>query len=369
MEPNRSPQATLNDLIDRILDKGILLNTDLIISVAGIPLLGVNLKLALAGMETMLEYGIMKDWDEAQRAVASKEAVMERPCLDENESILFSMFGTHWYSKGIYNSWRAGTIYITDKRLIMFRKMPAEVLLEICYEDIKAMSIQERDHFTGEKRQELHILMKDEEVIKLHTKDTVFLEKAIEDIMKKKELNLEDNPAFPDKKEVLGDFLYPGEEVVNSGKIWYQMPFTSEGSVRYVWKPGHLYLTDKRLCWWYDFERKLYFDIPADDISHVTVQDVQFGSAPVQEKSLIIMYKEGNENKVVCFHDNETSLHEWEKVISEYAKEHMDGKNTETCPRCGKKASKESLLENGCSRCGWVSFKFGRSIPVNQQVH
>jgi len=368
MEPNRSPQATLNDLLDRILDKGILLNTDLIISVAGIPLLGVNLKLALAGMETMLEYGIMEDWDEAQRAVASKEAEMRRPSLGENENILFSMFGTHWYSKGIYNSWRAGTIYITDKRLIMFRKMPTEVLLEIYYEEIKAMSIRERDHFTGEKRQELHILLKDEEVIKLHANDTILLKKAIEDIMRKKELCLEDNSDFPDKKELPIDFINPDEEVVNSGKMWYQMPCTSEGSVRCVWKPGHLYLTDKRLCWWYDFEKKLIITVPSNDISHVTVQEVQLGSAPVQEKSLIILYKEGIENKVVCFHDNETSLYEWEKVLNEVTRENVDGKNTETCPRCGKKASKESLLENGCSRCGWVSYRFSRSIPGSQQL-
>lgn len=73
MEPVRTPQATLNDLLDRLLDKGLLLNADLIITVAEIPLLGVNLKLALAGMDTMLKYGIMKDWDEAQRAAAAKE--------------------------------------------------------------------------------------------------------------------------------------------------------------------------------------------------------------------------------------------------------------------------------------------------------
>lgn len=357
MEPNRSPQATLNDLIDRILDKGILLNTDLIISVAGIPLLGVNLKVALAGMETMLEYGIMRDWDEAQRIVASKEAEMKRPPLGENEHIIFSMFGTHWYSKGIYNSWRAGTIYITDKRLVMFRKMPAEVLLEIYYEEIRAMTIREREHFTGGKRQELHILLKDEEVIKLHTNDTALMKKAIEDIVKKKELSLEDNVAFPDIKEVLGNFLEPNEEVINSGKMWYQMPFMSDGSVRYVWKPGHLYLTNKRLCWWYDFEKKFIFTTSSDGISHVTVQEVQFGSAPAKEKSLIVLYKEGIENKIVCFHENEDSLREWEKVIDELTKEHVAGRDTENCPRCGRKASRGNLLENGCSRCGWVSYR------------
>ena len=358
MKPNRSPQATLNDLIDRILDKGILLNTDLIISVAGIPLLGVNLKLALAGMETMLEYGIMKDWDEAQRAVASKEADNKNPHLGENENVIFSMFGTHWYSKGIYNSWRAGTIYITDKRLIMFRKMPAEVLLEIYYEEIKAMAIREKDHFTGSKRQELYIRLKDGEYVRLHTNDTAVMKKAIEGSMLANNLSLEENPAFPDRKEVPGDFLDLGEEVINSGKMWYQMPFVSEGNIHYVWKPGHLYLTDKRLCWWYDFEKKLIFAIPSDGILHFTLQDVQFGTAPVREKSLMILYKEGLENKVACFSDNETILHEWEKVFDELTKEHAADKNNEACPRCGRKALKESLLENGCSRCGWVSHRF-----------
>ena len=358
MEPNRSPQATLNDLIDRILDKGILLNTDLIISVAGIPLLGVNLKLALAGMETMLEYGIMKDWDEAQRAVASREADIKGPHFGENESIIFSMFGTHWYTKGIYNSWRAGTIYITDRRLIMFRRMPADVLLEICYGEIRAMSIRERDHFTGGKRQELHILLKDDEYVRLHTNDTTIMKKAIEDIMLTNKLSLEENPAFPDRKEMPGNFLDTGEAVINSGKMWYQMPFVSDGNIHYVWKPGHLYLTDKRLCWWYDFEKKLSFSISSDLILHVTVQDVQFGTAPVLEKSLIILYKEGMENKIVCFYENETTLHEWEKVICELIKEHEAVKNSETCPRCGRKSLKESLLENGCSRCGWVSYRF-----------
>jgi hypothetical protein len=73
MNPTRESHATLVDLLDRVLDKGLVLDADLIIHVAGIPLLGVKLRAALAGMETMLRYGIWKDWDEAQRAIASKE--------------------------------------------------------------------------------------------------------------------------------------------------------------------------------------------------------------------------------------------------------------------------------------------------------
>ena len=72
MEPTRNSHATLVDLLDRVLDKGLVINADLIISVAGVPLIGVNLRAALAGMETMLEYGLMKEWDARTRAWESE---------------------------------------------------------------------------------------------------------------------------------------------------------------------------------------------------------------------------------------------------------------------------------------------------------
>jgi hypothetical protein len=73
MQPTRDTHATLVDLLDRALEKGLVLNADLIINVAGIPLIGVNLRAYLAGIETMLKYGIWQDWDEVQRAVATRE--------------------------------------------------------------------------------------------------------------------------------------------------------------------------------------------------------------------------------------------------------------------------------------------------------
>jgi len=54
MQPTRDSQATLVDLLDRALDKGVILDADLIVHVAGIPLLGVSLSAALAGVVTML---------------------------------------------------------------------------------------------------------------------------------------------------------------------------------------------------------------------------------------------------------------------------------------------------------------------------
>jgi len=73
MEPTRNSHATLVDLLDRVLDKGLVINADIIISLAGVPLIGVNLRAALAGMETMLEYGLMKEWDARIRARESEQ--------------------------------------------------------------------------------------------------------------------------------------------------------------------------------------------------------------------------------------------------------------------------------------------------------
>ncbi|OGQ07094.1 MAG: gas vesicle protein GvpM [Deltaproteobacteria bacterium RIFCSPLOWO2_12_FULL_40_28] len=61
MEPTRTGKATIVDLLDRVLDKGLILNADLVISLAGIPLIGVSLRTAIAGVETMQKYGMMKE--------------------------------------------------------------------------------------------------------------------------------------------------------------------------------------------------------------------------------------------------------------------------------------------------------------------
>lgn len=67
MQPTRDARSTLVDLLDRVLDKGLVINADIIVSVAGVPLIGVNLRAALAGMETMLKYGMMQEWEQKSR--------------------------------------------------------------------------------------------------------------------------------------------------------------------------------------------------------------------------------------------------------------------------------------------------------------
>ncbi len=50
--------ATLVDVIDRILDKGLVINADIMVSVAGVELLGLKIRAALASFETAARYGL-----------------------------------------------------------------------------------------------------------------------------------------------------------------------------------------------------------------------------------------------------------------------------------------------------------------------
>ena len=78
-------RATLVDLLDRVFDKGVVIYADIFISVAGIPLIGVNLRAALAGMETMLEYGVMQDMDVKSRMWETQHRKTKEVSLIEGE--------------------------------------------------------------------------------------------------------------------------------------------------------------------------------------------------------------------------------------------------------------------------------------------
>lgn len=58
IEATRDSSHTLVDVIDRVLDKGLVINADIVVSVAGVELLGIKLRAALASFETAAKYGL-----------------------------------------------------------------------------------------------------------------------------------------------------------------------------------------------------------------------------------------------------------------------------------------------------------------------
>ena len=128
VKPER--ESCLVEVLDRLLDKGAVLSADLIISVAGVPLIGLNLRAALASMETMLKYGMMEDWDRS----SAGEQREELP-LREQEEILFRAFG-YLQCQGVFDSWLPGVWHLTSKRLIMWRRSPGEAVFEVPLREI-----------------------------------------------------------------------------------------------------------------------------------------------------------------------------------------------------------------------------------------
>jgi ribosomal protein L37AE/L43A len=77
MRPTRDESTSLVDAIDRILDKGLVINADICVSIAGVELLGVKIRAALASFETAAKYGLefpsgtnfqSAGWQEAKHA-------------------------------------------------------------------------------------------------------------------------------------------------------------------------------------------------------------------------------------------------------------------------------------------------------------
>lgn len=58
LQAAKESTGTLADVIDRILDKGLLINADITVSVVGVELLGIKIRAALASFETAARYGL-----------------------------------------------------------------------------------------------------------------------------------------------------------------------------------------------------------------------------------------------------------------------------------------------------------------------
>ncbi|MFC7225129.1 gas vesicle protein GvpM [Halalkalicoccus sp. GCM10025322] len=67
MEPTRPDGHAVVDLLDVLLTEGAIVQADVVVTVADVPLIGINLRAAIAGMTTMVEHGMFTEWDEEVR--------------------------------------------------------------------------------------------------------------------------------------------------------------------------------------------------------------------------------------------------------------------------------------------------------------
>ena len=60
-------QLTIVDLVDRILDKGVVITGDITVSIVGVDLLSLKINLVIASLETAKRYGIKLPWEKWDR--------------------------------------------------------------------------------------------------------------------------------------------------------------------------------------------------------------------------------------------------------------------------------------------------------------
>lgn len=342
------------DLLDRVLEKGLVINADIIISVAGIPLLGVNLRAALAGMETMLKYGLMREWDERTREWERKHAKRREPLLLAEEEILLQMYGAHWHSKGIYRAWQPGHLYLTNKRLFLFRTGPGQMLFETALEKIKGLAIKREAHFTGIERDMVYLTLNPERVAYLYAERPRELQEAIRGRVKMLGLPLdEDSVLSPIDAEI--DRLLREDEITAGAKIWYQVP--ASGIRGETWRPGRLYLTNECLFWWCNEDRKALFDVPLAQITGVRVETRALGGILRERPVLVVSYDNAHGPVAALFVGEEVA--EWARALGNVVGE------TESCPRCERPAPAKRLLKRGCPSCGWVSPRQGEKSEAS----
>jgi ssDNA-binding Zn-finger/Zn-ribbon topoisomerase 1 len=130
--------------------------------------------------------------------------------------------------------------------------------------------------------------------------------------------------------------------------MWYLMELPAPGgTISKTWKSGYLYLTNKRLLWWYDFDERIVFEAKLKEIKGVKIEKAkEVGGMLKVEKELVVKHK----GREAYFSGNEKAMQEFEKILPKDIEEEM-----ETCPQCGKESPVKELLERGCPYCGWVS--------------
>jgi hypothetical protein len=68
--------ATAADIIDRVLDKGLVINADIAVSLAGVELLSIRIRAVLASLETAAKYGLQLPAGSNLDTEAWKQAVV-----------------------------------------------------------------------------------------------------------------------------------------------------------------------------------------------------------------------------------------------------------------------------------------------------
>lgn len=299
MEPTRNPEVTLPDLITVLLDKGTYPNLDLIIAVADIPLIGVNLRATIAGMETMLEYGMMREWDEKTRAWVRQSVARNFP-LRDGEEIVAKMAGGHFQDE-FAKIWRPGSIYVTNQRLVAFRRDPKEVLWETDLNRIAALRLRDERTIGSEVRTRL--------VVDTDDGETTVLSAVAPDRVR--HLVAEQRPLI--RQPPGSGVLDAPEGPVLEGHVWY-LETRAQGS---TWRGGHAQLEQHSFTWQSPTDARPAVNLAPSEITDVELLAMSTPSG--RGPALHLITEHGS------VHLAASNVEEWRQLLAEEAGKELHG--------------------------------------------
>lgn len=273
IEPVRDPRVTLVELVDTLLDRGLYLNLDVLISVADIPLIGLNLRATLAGMETMLEYGMMRDWDQRTRAWVQKTAARDLP-LREGEELLAKMPGGYFSRDDFHRDWRPGSVYLTTSRLLVFRRDPREVLWEAELTSLRGAEIRAERTIGGEMLERLHLREEDGEEAVLSASSPRRLRELVLQQAPAAARTLTAGGSAADAPARSGEGDRPTDDDAVEGHLWYREDLAG----RSAWRGGSGRLDEAGFVWKSAMDTRPAIRLRPGQLREVHVEDGQVPS-------------------------------------------------------------------------------------------
>ena len=282
MEPQRESRATMTDLIDRVLDKGVVVRLDLVVGVAGIPLIGISLQAAIAAIETMLQYGMMADWDSQARACADREGEWRQSALRPGEQVQLELYGSYHQTKGVCRVWRPGRLLLTDKRLLLVRPLPQEVLFAAQLSAIAGVGRVPREN-AGDGRDVLCLALEDGTLAALYTAQVDVLAACLAERLGQAGLGR----AVTELSAA--DVSSLGLGAAAAGQLWHRW---QQGGGEPEWKSGWAVLTADELTWRADVGPGVLLRMPLAQIESPVVVRRELGSLGARDM-LVVRYGAG----------------------------------------------------------------------------
>jgi hypothetical protein len=273
----------VGDLLERVLDKGVIVKLDLIISVAGIPLVGLSLHAAVASIETMNRYGMFGDWDRSSRAEAAIERAPGPAGLGTSEKVLLEQFAMVRSTEGIMAIWQPGRAYVTDQRLVLVRNNPFETLVSLDLADITGIGSSEHTE-SGVTSEVVCLADAQGGLVLIRAREPALFRSFLTDLLRRHEIDVVDldpaqlRAAFPD--------------VSAESQLWHE----SEGEGG--WRPGWGAIREGTFTFWSDFERRDVVRVPLADVARVGVERRQL-RAPLGERDVLVLTRNQDERELV----------------------------------------------------------------------